>query len=168
MSKIGIFYGSSSGNTERVAKTIARKLGIDNNDIYDVAKANAGNLAQYDILLFGASTWGLGDLQDDWEGFIKTVGTADLSGKRIALFGCGDSQAYSDTFCNAVGTIYYAVKDKAPIIGFTATEGYTFDESEAAVDGQFAGLLIDEDNESHLTEERIDRWVAQLQKALEA
>jgi flavodoxin I len=166
MSKIGIFYGSSSGNTEKVAKDIAGKLSVDNSDIYDVAKSGAGDLIQYDTLLFGASTWGLGDLQDDWEDFIKTVGTTDLSGKKIALFGCGDSSSYPDTFCNAVGTIYHAVRDKATVVGFTETDGYSFDESEAVVNGQFAGLIIDEDNESNLTEERIDCWVAQLKKEL--
>jgi flavodoxin I len=167
MSKIGIFYGSSGGNTEKVAKDIAGKLGVGRSDVHDVARAGAGDLAQYDTLLFGTSTWGLGDLQDDWEGFIRTVGSADLSGKKIALFGCGDSSSYSDTFCNAVGTIYHVVKDKATVIGFTETDSYSFDESEAVVNGQFAGLIIDEDNESYLTEGRIDRWVAQLRKELE-
>jgi flavodoxin I len=163
---IGIFYGSSGGNTEKVAGHIAGKLGVSLSDVHDVARAGAGDLAQYGTLLFGSSTWGLGDLQDDWESFIRTVTTADLSGKKIALFGCGDSSSYPDTFCNAVGTIYHAVKDRATVIGFTETDGYSFDESEAVINGQFAGLIIDEDNESYLTEERIDRWAAQLKKEL--
>jgi flavodoxin I len=162
MSKIGIFYGSSGGNTETVAKNIAKKLGVGDGDVHDVAKAGASDLTQYDTLLFGSSTWGLGDLQDDWEGFIKTVAETDLSGKKVALFGCGDSQSYPDTFCNAVGAIYRAVKDKATIIGFTETDGYSFGESEAAVNGQFVGLIIDEDNESNLTDERINRWIENL------
>jgi flavodoxin I len=167
MSKIGIFYGSSGGNTQSVAKSIAKKLGVGNSDVYDVGSSGAGDLAPYDALLFGSSTWGLGDLQDDWEGFIKAVASADLSGKKVALFGCGDSQSYPDTFCNAVGAIYSAVKDRATVVGFTETDGYSFDESEAVAGGQFVGLIIDEDNESNLTGERIDRWVAQLKEALE-
>jgi flavodoxin I len=164
MNKIGIFYGSSGGNTEGVAKTIAKKLGVS--DLYDVGKAQAGDLAAYDILLFGSSTWGLGDLQDDWEGFLPTVASADLSGKKVALFGCGDSASYPDTFCDAMGKIYQAVRDKASVIGFTDTAGYSFDASEAAVNGQFAGLALDEDNESDLTEERIDRWLEAIKSAL--
>jgi flavodoxin I len=167
MSKIGIFYGSSGGNTENIARNIAKKLGVGDGDVHDVAKAGAGDLVPYDTLLFGSSTWGLGDLQDDWEGFIKAVASADLSGKKVALFGCGDSQSYPDTFCNAVGAIYNAVKDRATVVGFTETDGYSFDESEAVAGGQFVGLIVDEDNESNLTGERIDRWVAQLKKALE-
>jgi flavodoxin I len=105
-------------------------------------------------------------LQDDWEGFIGTVAAADLSGKKIALFGCGDSASYPDTFCDAMGKIYQAVKDKATVIGFTDTEGYSFDASESVVDGQFVGLALDEDNESNLTEERIDKWIEIIKSAI--
>lgn len=169
MSKVGIFYGSSGGNTERVAKSIAKKWGgVGDSDIYDVGKAGADSLAPYDVLLLGSSTWGAGDLQDDWESFIKTVAAADLSGKNVALFGCGDASSYPDTFCNALGIIYQAVKDKAAVVGFTETDGYSFDDSEAVVDGHFVGLVADEDNESNLTDERIDRWVEQLKAALNA
>lgn len=167
MSNTGIFYGSSGGNTKSVAKRIATQLGIGANDIHDVAKAKASDLAAYDTLLFGSSTWGLGDLQDDWEDFIEEVGKADLTGKKVALFGCGDSQSYSDSFCDAMGKIYVAVKDRATVIGFTETAGYSFDESEAFVDNnRFVGLAIDEDNESRLTDERIGKWVSQLKNEL--
>jgi flavodoxin I len=164
MNKIGIFYGSSGGNTESVAKTIAKKLGI--NDLYDVCIAQASDLTAYDILLLGSSTWGLGDLQDDWEGFLPKVASADLSGKKIALFGCGDSATFPDTFCDAIGKIYQAVKDKATVIGFTETDGYSFDASEATDGNRFVGLALDEDNESNLTEQRIDRWLETIKSAL--
>ncbi|MDR1866201.1 MAG: flavodoxin [Bacteroidales bacterium] len=166
MNKIGIFYGSSGGNTSDIARRIASKLGVDGADVRNVASATGNDLAPYDVLLLGSSTWGLGDLQDDWEGFIKTVASADLSGKTVALFGSGDSSSYPDTFCSALGTIYRAVKDKATVIGFVDTAGYSFDDSEAVIDGRFVGLPIDEDNESHLTEDRISRWTAQLEKEL--
>jgi flavodoxin I len=163
MKKAGIFYGSSGGNTESVAGRIAKQSGISANDVHDVAKAKASDLAAYDTLLFGSSTWGLGDLQDDWESFIGEIVKVDLTGKKIALFGCGDSSSYSDTFCDAMGKIYQAVKDKATVIGFTDTAGYSFDASEAVVGNRFVGLAIDEDNESRLTEERIGKWVSQLE-----
>lgn len=166
MNRIGIFYGTSGGNTEEIAKRIAPKLNVSSDDMYDVASAKASDLTQYDVLLFGSSTWGVGDLQDDWEGFIRVVAAADLSGKKVGLFGCGDSSSYPDTFCDAVGKIYQAVKDRATVVGYTGTEGYSFDASEAVVDSRFVGLAIDEDNESSLSDERIDTWVAQLKKDL--
>jgi flavodoxin I len=163
MGTIGIFYGSSGGNTEGVARQIAKQLGVASGDVYDVCKAQASDLSKYDVLLFGTSTWGLGDMQDDWEGFLPTAAAADLSGKKIALFGCGDSSSYPDTFCDGMGKIYHALRNKATIIGFTDPADYSFDESEAVVDGQFAGLPLDEDNESDKTAERIQRWAAQIQ-----
>jgi flavodoxin I len=166
MNKTGIFYGSSGGNTQAVAKIIAKKLGIGDSDIHDVSKAQAGDLAVYDVLLLGSSTWGLGDLQDDWEGFIKKICDADLSAKKIALFGCGDSVSYSDTFCDAMGKIYQTIKDKTTVVGFTETTDYSFDSSESVVGNKFVGLAIDEDNESHLTEERIDTWISIIKSAI--
>lgn len=166
MNKTGVFYGSSGGNTKSVAQKIADRLGVGTGNIHDVAKAKANDLAGYDTLLFGSSTWGLGDLQDDWEDFIREVDKADLTGKKVALFGCGDSSSYSDTFCDAMGKIYRAVKDKATVIGFTETAGYSFDSSEAVIDNRFVGLAVDEDNESRLTGERINQWVSQLKNEL--
>lgn len=166
MAKIGIYYGSTTGNTQEVAEEIAKKLGVGKSDLYDVSNAN-NDFSAYDVVLFGSSTLGFGDLQDDWESYIDKVSSADLGGKKIALFGCGDSSSYSDTFCDAVGKIYSAVKSKGcTVVGQTSTEGYTYDSSEAEVDGRFVGLLIDNDNESNLTDQRIAVWAEELKKEI--
>ncbi|MDR3339290.1 MAG: flavodoxin [Candidatus Symbiothrix sp.] len=166
MSKTGIFYGSSGGNTQEIAKQIASKLGVTSENIHDVASVKANDLAPYDVLLFGTSTWGLGDLQDDWEDFIRVLPAADLSDKKVALFGCGDSSTYSDTFCDAMGKIYQAIKGRTTIIGFTDTSGYSFDTSESVIDNQFVGLAIDEDNESNLSEARINNWIEKIKSVI--
>jgi len=166
MSKIGIYYGSTTGNTQDVAEEIAKKLGVEKSDLHDVAKANT-DYSTYDVVLFGSSTLGLGDLQDDWEYYIDKVKKAELNGKKVALFGCGDSSSYSDTFCDGVGKIYEVVKDKGvQIIGKTSADGYTYDSSEAFIDGQFVGLLIDNDNEPNLTDQRISNWIENLKKEI--
>ncbi|MDH6307843.1 flavodoxin I [Dysgonomonas sp. PFB1-18] len=164
MPRIGIYYGSTTGNTQEVAEDIAKKLNVDKADLHDVAKANADYTA-YDVVLFGSPTLGFGDLQDDWEDYIGKVKGADLNGKTVALFGCGDSSSYSDTFGDAIGKIYQTIKDKGcKLIGQVSTDGYTYDDSEAIVDGKFVGLLIDNDNESDLTDERIENWIEELKK----
>jgi flavodoxin len=56
---------------------------------------------------------------------------------KVALFSCGDSSSYSDSFCDVIGKIYQTVKGKAEVIGFTDTAGYSFNASEAVVDSQF-------------------------------
>lgn len=164
MNEKGLFYGSSSGNTQSVAGMIARSLGIDGNDVIDVSKATPEMLRKYDILILGSSTWGLGDLQDDWEDFIGTLEKADLSGKKVAVFGTGDSSSYPDSFCDAIGLIAeVAEKAGATLIGteVDASE-YSFDSSKASQDNTFCGLPLDEDNEPDKTGERVSRWVEKL------
>lgn len=166
MANIGIYYGSDNGTTQGVAQDLAKGLNVSKDNVFDVGSASA-DFSAYDVVLFGTSTMGLGDLQDDWDGFMSKVKKADLSGKKVALFGCGDSSSYSDTFCDGVGKIYDAIKDKGcTFIGKVSTDGYTFDDSEALVDGQFVGLLIDEDNESSLTRERIETWLEALKEEI--
>lgn len=166
MAKIGIYYGSTTGNTQEVATEIAKKLNVDKSDLHDISNANA-DFSAYDVILFGSSTFGVGDLQDDWESYIDKVKAANLEGKKVALFGCGDSASYSDTFCNAVGIIYNNIKDKGcELIGQISTDGYTFDDTEALVDDQFVGLLIDNDNEFDQTSARIESWTNLLKKEI--
>ena len=50
----------------------------------------------------------------------------------------------------------------ANVIGSVSTDGYTFDDSEAVVDGKFVGLALDEVNEDNKTDERIDAWVGEI------
>ena len=53
MSKIGIFYGSTTGNTEMVAQEIQKLLGEELVDLHDVESADKMSLNNYDLLLFG-------------------------------------------------------------------------------------------------------------------
>lgn len=166
MAQIGIFYGSSTGNTKGIAKRIAEALSDNRVELFDVSSSVA-DFSAYDLILFGSSTWGLGDLQDDWDSFVAELKKADLSGKKVALFGAGDSSSYSDTFGDALSKIYEVVKDKgAELVGQVSTDGYSFDSSESVIDGQFVGLLLDEDNEPEKTDQRIFLWVDQLKRNL--
>ena len=110
MKKIGIFYGSSTGTTESVAHTIAQKLGVASNDVHDASKLTGEMVKEYDVLVLGTSTWGCGELQDDWYDAVKVLKKAGLSSKEVALFGCGDSESYCDTFCDGIGVLYEELK----------------------------------------------------------
>ena len=165
MKKTVIVYGSTTGTCEDLAGRIAAKLGVDN--VINVTDFNDSVIADNDNLILGTSTWGAGEVQDDWYDGIKVIKGADLSGKTVALFGCGDSDSYADTFVGGLAEIYNAAKEAgANIIGAVPTDGYTFDDSEAVVDGKFVGLALDEANEDNKTDERIDAWVAQIQPSL--
>lgn len=159
-----VIYGSSTGTCETIAEKIAQKLGCE---ILNVQDLSIEVIAVNQNLILGTSTWGAGELQDDWYDGIKTLKAANLQGKTIALFGCGDCSSYSDTFVGGMGELYNAIKDSgAQFIGSVETNGYTYDESEAVVDGMFIGLPLDEVNEDDKTEARIDAWIEQISSEL--
>ena len=152
-----VIYGSSTGTCEAIAGKIAEKLGCEAINVQDMT---AEVVSVNQNLVLGTSTWGSGELQDDWYDGLKVLQGSDLSGKTIALFGCGDCESYSDTFVGGIGELYNAIKDSgATFIGAVETDGYTFDDSEALVDGKFIGLPLDDVNEDDKTDERIDAWL---------
>ena len=163
MKNIGIFYGSTTGNTEDAAKQMQLAFGKDSAQIFNVANAKASDIEQFTNIILGASTWGIGDLQHNFEEFMTEINSANLEGKRIAIFGFGDQETYPDTFVDSIGLIYEGIKNKGcEIVGKISTNGYEYDESKAEVDGQFIGLPLDDENQSDLTNERISKWVEQL------
>lgn len=167
MNKIGIFYGSSTGTTEDLARRIAKRLDVDNSDIHDASNITEAMVERYDVLVMGSSTWGDGELQDDWYDGVKAIKKADLSHKFVALFGCGDSESYSDTFCDAIGVLYEELKGTGcTFCGAVDTADYEFDSSIAVVNGKFVGLPLDEINEDGKTDERIDKWTENLKKEI--
>ncbi len=161
MEKIAIFYGSSTGNTEKVAEKIKQAFGGEAISL-NVDDAHSKDLEKFPYLIFGTSTWEIGDMQDDWQEFIAVVDKTDLSKKKVALFGLGDQELYPDSFADGVGRIYDHIAGKTTIVGRWPLTGYDFEESDAVRDGDFVGLIIDEENQKNLTSERISQWVALL------
>jgi flavodoxin I len=161
MAKIGIFYGSTEGNTERIVTEIQKQLG--DAELHNVNSATADDVQPYSYIIFACPTWDIGQLQEDWENFIDEVENIDYTGKKVAYVGLGDADGYPDTFIDALGIIHDRIKDKgATFVGAWPTEGYDFEASKALLDGKFLGLAIDEDNQKDLTAGRIEKWVAQL------
>ena len=158
-----IFFASSTGNSGDVAHKIASKLG--NIEVFDLSGTKIDKINNYDKVILGGSTWGDGELNDDWEDVWGDFCKLDLSNKTIALFGLGDQESYSDEFCSAMGIIYEQIaKSGAKIIGFTSVDGYYHDSSKAQIDDKFVGLAIDEDNQSDLTDERINKWTNEIRE----
>ena len=161
MKPTAIIDGSTGDNTKTVAKKISAK--IADSRLIDVATLKVSELESYDNLILGTSTWGVGDLQDDWEGFLPELKKANLEGKTVALFGLGDSSSYSDTFVDGMGILYEAIQAKGcKIIGMVSTNEYTYDASRADNGAQFVGLALDEDNEYTLTDSRISAWLTDI------
>ncbi len=168
MSRIGIFYGSSSGVTKGVAEKLADQLGAERCDLYSMEEdfVDFDEMLDYDHLLFGCSTWGSGEVQNDWRDPLLDLDNdkPDFSGKTIALFGAGDFVSHGEQFVSALGILHDKFKARgATLVGAFPTAGYTYKYSFAERDGVFVGLPFDEVNEADKTDERLARWLAVLQ-----
>ncbi len=164
MGKTAVIYGSTTGTCSDLAERIASKLDAET---FDISSIDAATINGFDSLILGSSTWGYGELQDDWYNGINTLKSAELAGKTIALFGCGDAESYCDTFCDAIGLIYNEIKDcGAKFVGSVAKDDYSFDSSVAEVDGMLVGLALDELNDSQNTDSRIEKWVDSIKDSL--
>ena len=184
-----VVYGSSTGTCEAIAEKIAQKLGCEAINVQDLT-ADVVNSNQN--LILGTSTWGAGEMQDDWYDGLRTLQGADLAGKTIALFGCGDCESYGDTFVGGMGELYNGIKaaiergqsqacldsaereqartefkvSGATFVGAVETNGYSYDDSEAVIDGKFVGLPLDDINEDDKTDVRIEAWIAAIMPSL--
>ncbi len=167
MSNIGLFYGTQTGKTEDAAKTIQSALGGDGVvDLIDIADVEPKALEDYQYLIIGCPTWNVGELQGDWDGIYDDLDDIDFKGKKIAYFGTGDQIGYGDNFQDAMGILEEKISELGgETVGHWPTDGYDFEESKAVKNGKFIGLALDEDNQSELTDERINTWVSQLKTA---
>ena len=75
MSKTIVVYGSSTGTCEAIAEKIAQKLGCEAINVQDLT-ADVVNANQN--LILGTSTWGAGELQDDWYDGLKVLKADDM------------------------------------------------------------------------------------------
>ncbi|MFA6972532.1 MAG: flavodoxin [Gallionella sp.] len=172
MSKIGIFFASSTGNTRRIAKLIKKRFDDDTMaDALNVNKASAALVAGYSHLIFGTSTLGGGQLPGlstdcmggGWEEFLPQLNEVDFSGKTVALFGLGNQDKYPDEFVDALGELYHFFKARgAKVVGAWPADGYDFISSKALVDNAFAGLVLDQENQKNLSDARLDAWLKQI------
>ncbi|MCW5878997.1 MAG: flavodoxin [Anaerolineales bacterium] len=165
MAKIGLFFGSSTGNTENAAELIQKDLqqrGLEV-DLFNVMADPVSKMQEYDCLVLGIPTWDIGELQEDWKNNWDELDSLQLAGKKAALFGQGDQRGYPATFQDCLGLLGNKLRERgAMLVGFTSTDGFEFDESLGVEDGKFMGLSLDDDNQRELTEGRVAAWVEQL------
>ncbi|MFZ2725393.1 MAG: flavodoxin [Methylococcaceae bacterium] len=172
MTKIGIFFGTDTGNTRRVAKEIHTLLGASiAAKPVNIRTASVEDLLQYDILIIGSPTYAEGQLPglstgnatESWEEFLPKLAGYDFSGKKIALYGLGNQKTYPDFFVDALYYIYCAFENcDASFIGDWSIEGYNFNHSKAIIDNRFMGLVLDQENQKEQTTARLKTWLEDL------
>jgi len=167
MKPIGIFYGSTTGNTKKIAEKIKANLEPGLIDIYDVKYVKTSDVEKYDNIILGASTWGEGILQADFERFLYDVlKFSDLKGKKIAIFGTGDSSEYPESFADSIGIIFEALEGKSAIfVGDFPTQGFEFVSSLSIFGDKFKGLPLDDSDEEQ-NKLRISLWTDLLKSDL--
>lgn len=166
MAKIGLFFGTQTGNTQTIAEQIQKEFGGESVvEMIDIADAGPEDFEPYDYVIVGCPTWNIGELQSDWEGFYDELDAIAFSGKKVAYFGAGDQVGYADNFQDAMGILEEKISSLGgTTVGYWSVDGYDFNESKAVRDGKFVGLAIDEDNQSDLTDERVKAWVTQIKR----
>lgn len=166
--EIKLFYGSSTGNTAKVAKRIAEELKGVVSESIDIRKASVEDFDFCDGYVIGLSTVDEGLLQEDWRRFWDQVEDVEWEGKIVAIFGLGDPVKYGKWFVDGIGIVAEKLQSLgAKVVGEWPNEGYLpFEKSKALCGGKFLGLVIDEDNQKDLTEQRIVAWCKQVKPEL--
>lgn len=169
--KTAVFFGSTGGNTADAANRIRSVMRHHHPvHLYDIRECDDVMVfAPYDLILLGTSTWGNGELQVDWERFYPKLDSVSLEGKKIGLFGLGDQKYFGHVFVDALRLLHDKVLEcGAEVIGLWPDEGYVYDQSRAVIEGRFVGLVLDEDNQEELTDQRIRKWCTQVRLELSA
>jgi flavodoxin I len=176
MKNIGIYFGTDTGRTRRIAKLIAQKLEGRADAPLNINRVTLEDFLAHEVLILGAPTYGDGELpglatglaQESWAEFLPRLEGQDMRGKTVALFGLGEQDKYGHEFVDALILLYDAVLAcGAHVIGAWPVEGYVFKASQAVIDGRFVGLALDPVSQSALSEARIDAWLQQLDRELE-
>lgn len=98
--KVGIYYGSETGNSEMLCEDIEAELGEGFDcDIKSLADVDPAEMEKGTFYIIVTSTYGNGDLPSTALPFEEALKTKnpDLNGVRFAIFGLGD-MVFAETF----------------------------------------------------------------------
>ncbi|MGR9044598.1 MAG: flavodoxin [Gammaproteobacteria bacterium] len=168
MAKIGLYFDTDTGNTRKVAKMIRKFFNEDDVELKNISKVEPADFEKFSAYIVGTPTLGDGELPETLAEFLPSLDGMDLSGKTFALFGLGDQETYADEFVDGLGLLFEKLESLGGnFIGQWPTEGYDYKFSRAVVkEGEFVGLVLDQDNQSDLTDERVETWVAAIKEPL--
>ena len=168
---VGIYFATTTGKTEDIAERLHDTLPSAESpkDLADVSDLD--ELSALDGIICGIPTWNTGADSERsgtaWDTLLEEIGSLNLSGKKVAIFGLGDSSTYTENFCDAMEELHsYFVKAGASMVGYVNKTEYTFEESKSVIGDSFCGLPLDEDSESDMTDDRLANWSNQLKKEI--
>lgn len=121
--RVGIFVASMTGTADFCAEAIEDALTAAGHacERHFMDGLGVAAFAPFDLVVIVSSTYGQGDIPDNGQAlFAALEAGADLTGKRYAVFGLGDS-TYRDTFA-AAGRRWDAVMQAAGAIAAVPLE----------------------------------------------
>ncbi len=164
---VGIYFATTTGKTEDIADRLHDLLANSDSpkDLADLSDVN--EFLNHDGIICGIPTWNTGADSERsgtaWDALLEDIGSLNMTGKKVAIFGLGDSSTYTENFCDAIEELHsYFKKAGASMVGYVSKDSYTFDESKSVIGNMFCGLPLDEDSESDLTDQRLSEWADQL------
>jgi flavodoxin I len=167
MSKIALCFSFNTNKTSLAAKKIAEEFGQENVELVNAENISPEQFLSYKNYILGVPTWFDGELPNYWDEFVPALEDMNLKGKKVALFGNGDQRGYPENFVDGLGIMADILeKCGATIIGYTATDGYTFESSKALRGSRFTGLALDFENQGKQINQKIREWIKQLKKEL--
>jgi len=175
MNKIGLFYAPMGGSVEQVALKVSEKIGREKNSlvcIHNPTENDKTNFLSFDKLILGISTvgrdsWDSNYKKVGWDIFIPMLENVNLKGKTIALFGLGNHLLYPDNFADSLGVLAkFLIKNGAKLVGDVSADAYEFSDSAAVSNGRFYGVVLDQDNDSELTDDRLLNWLNTIKNDL--
>ena len=163
-----LFYGTQTGTTEYVAEKIQAAMPDLVSEVKCIMNVQPEEFTENDFLVLGGSTWGDGELTDDWVDFMPYLNGIDLTGKVVALFALGDQIGYGYNFVSAMKILYDKVKERGAkvIAEKIPLDHFDYEHSESVVDDHLIGLAVDEINQPELTDDRIEHWVSLVRSEL--
>jgi len=142
-----LLYGTLTGNTESVAQQLQQLVQEAGKelDIKNINQTSTEDIAQVEnLLIMASSTWDDGLPCSDMADFLEenTQDIPDLTGKKLAFFGCGDSNY--PKFCEAVDVLEktFTAKGGQKVCSNLKIDGYIEDESNQEKIKNFADQLI--------------------------
>lgn len=166
MKTIGLLYSKSTAFTAEVGARIAEAWG-EGIEYVDIDTARLEDVQRHSALILGTPTYFNGELPSAWSEFLPEVEDADFTGKKVAIYGPGDQVGSPVSFADGVGILAEFFEALgAEIVGRTSLEGYSYEQSLAAREGSFLGLILDPTNQPELTDRRLSAWIKELKREL--
>lgn len=101
---VHIIYASTSGNVEAVCQKISDILGAQNIEsvMHRAEKTDFSVIADNGLFILATSTWEHGEINPFFNKLLAEISANDLSGKKAAFVGLGDTRYEQILFCKGI------------------------------------------------------------------